>query len=550
MSTVGAPAPRFAAAATAYEGKYLVAGGCTSYDLNAPAEITASIYDPATDTWSEFPSFDIEDRRNLSVLFTVPDGLYSLGGETQCRHAGISSYHTLVKYDPIGLKWDRLPYEEDTINAGYNKSITVIPGTNEIFIYGGGGGNGPAWWYADRGSFPLLEDTWLSWTHPGCPLSGCIRGGAFTTFYDAGFIRVMGGDPTYGTAPAGLSFELATSTWSNWTVPAGTPDFQNDFSNYSNTAPTGVDTGTRLMYVSETGNVAIYDRALGTWSTDVTAPPSGFCAGGSAAYVDGELVVYSGSCDGVLASVGARYQAPAPGLAFTPTVSVTSTSTTFTVGEVTRLVTFNDPFGIDETEVTAAQYQECVTASSCTAAATGGACTSGVSGLEQHPINCVTYAQSGAYCSWAGKRLPTQQEWEYAARHNDPTTHKYPWGNSTADYNTKCNFSVTTDGYVATAPVGSFPAGNSALGLQDMAGNVWEWTSSPACFNETGDCTNCPAGGCASACDVCGSPDRVFKGGGFTHALAYTRSAFRSYNDPSYSTDILGFRCAKNTVVP
>ena len=78
-----------------------------------------------------------------------------------------------------------------------------------------------------------------------------------------------------------------------------------------------------------------------------------------------------------------------------------------------------------------------------------------------------------------------------------------------------------------------------------MSGNVWEWTQSPACFNETGACTNCAAGeSCSNACDVCETNDRTFKGGSWSHALANSRAAYRTYNEQAYANPVLGFRCA------
>ena len=129
-------------------------------------------------------------------------------------------------------------------------------------------------------------------------------------------------------------------------------------------------------------------------------------------------------------------------------------------------------FKIDKYEVTASEYKACVTASGCTAANTDSGCNYNVSGKESHPINCVDWAQAKAYCTWAGKRLPTEAEWEKAARGTDGR--KYPWGNDALD----CDHAVHSANGCSnssTAPVGSKPAGVSPYGAEDMVGNVWEW---------------------------------------------------------------------------
>ncbi|MBI3245402.1 MAG: SUMF1/EgtB/PvdO family nonheme iron enzyme [Deltaproteobacteria bacterium] len=129
---------------------------------------------------------------------------------------------------------------------------------------------------------------------------------------------------------------------------------------------------------------------------------------------------------------------------------------------------FLDAFAIDIYEVTVAAYRQCVEAGKCTAPNTGGSCNWNTSDRAQHPINCVDWSQANAYCRWAGKRLPTEAEWEKAARGTDRRV--YPWGNAWDA--TKAN--VSTNGTVA---VGSYPAGKSPYGALDMSGNVWEWTA-------------------------------------------------------------------------
>lgn len=222
----------------------------------------------------------------------------------------------------------------------------------------------------------------------------------------------------------------------------------------------------------------------------------------------------------------------------------------FSAGDTANSITVEDTivnfprmFALDETEVTVAQYADCTGAGSCTAPGTDTDCNWGVSGRGSHPVNCVTYGQAVVYCAWAGKRLPTRHEWEYAARF--PDGRMYPWGSSTSGLDTKLNSSVSGDGYSTTSPVGSFPAGNSALGLKDMAGNVYEMTQSARCIWEEGPCTNCPDGEtCDNPCDVCGYSNRAIKGGSYNHTLSYARAAYDTETDIEGPSPVTGFRCA------
>ncbi len=127
-------------------------------------------------------------------------------------------------------------------------------------------------------------------------------------------------------------------------------------------------------------------------------------------------------------------------------------------------------FSIDATEVTVAEYQECVAAGACTAPARKDGCNSAARG--SHPVNCVTWAQARRYCEFAEKRLPSDREWERAARGSDGRA--YPWGNAPAD----CSRAVIGGCAGSTAPSGGRAAGRSPFGALDMAGNVAEWTNS------------------------------------------------------------------------
>ena len=134
-------------------------------------------------------------------------------------------------------------------------------------------------------------------------------------------------------------------------------------------------------------------------------------------------------------------------------------------------VTINS-FEMDRTEVTVTAYGTCVHAGACWVPETGDLCNWGKPDKSNHPVNCVTWYHASQYCCWAGKRLPSELEWEYAARGTDGRT--YPWGNDPPERQLCWNRGDTGLG---TCAVGSHALGASPHGLLDMAGNVWEWTS-------------------------------------------------------------------------
>jgi formylglycine-generating enzyme required for sulfatase activity len=131
-------------------------------------------------------------------------------------------------------------------------------------------------------------------------------------------------------------------------------------------------------------------------------------------------------------------------------------------------------YWIDKYEVTNAQYRQCVEAGKCTAPTDcmWGAPTYDDSDKSNHPVACVDWKMAKAYCEWTGGRLPTEAEWEKAARGTDGR--KYPWGNDAPD----CNKAQYSDCSGRAVPVGSKSAGASPYGAMDMVGNVWEWTGS------------------------------------------------------------------------
>ncbi len=210
--------------------------------------------------------------------------------------------------------------------------------------------------------------------------------------------------------------------------------------------------------------------------------------------------------------------------------------------------TFNEPFWIDRTEVTRAQYQACVDAGVCDEPP-----ASDYSTEENQPINRVTWFQAQAYCEWRGARLPTEAEWEYAARGPDRLI--FPWGNEfTGDEANHCdnncgsqdwasNYDYVNeendDGFAVTAPVGSYPEGASWVGALDMSGNVWEWTSS--LYEEYPYAADDGREAADNRTDA-----RVLRGGSFLNAADFLRSANRSWDDPGFYDSVVGFRCARS----
>ncbi len=180
-------------------------------------------------------------------------------------------------------------------------------------------------------------------------------------------------------------------------------------------------------------------------------------------------------------------------------------------------------FYIDRTEVTVAAYEACMDAEVCTLPKSGGYCNLGKPDRANHPINCVDFDQAVAYCTWAEKRLPTEEEWEYAAHGRDESP--YPWG-SAAPGSQLCWRSIRGRG---TCHVASFPGG--AFGLADMAGNVWEWTASHYSQDYSSGRT---------------FTERVVRGGGWADTDPSTvRATVRHKTSPTDRSPDLGFRCVK-----
>ncbi len=198
-------------------------------------------------------------------------------------------------------------------------------------------------------------------------------------------------------------------------------------------------------------------------------------------------------------------------------------------------------FDMSRTAVTVEQYAECVNKGRCTEPATGGSpggfgafCNWGKPGRQNHPVNCVDWDQAHQYAVFAGARLPSEAEWEYAAR-SGGRDRKYPWGNDEPS----CEKAVMRDCGEGTMPVCSRPAGNTIHGLCDMAGNAAQWLQ-----DKYGDYKDTPADGSAHE-GFSPSNGRVNRGGSFNMDGVFLRADYRTNDSPSGRFSSVGFRLAR-----
>jgi formylglycine-generating enzyme required for sulfatase activity/serine/threonine protein kinase len=228
------------------------------------------------------------------------------------------------------------------------------------------------------------------------------------------------------------------------------------------------------------------------------------------------------------------------------------------------------PYCMDVHEVTVSDYGACVQGGRCEPAPVAVSwkditpkdkkvfstlCNGADAERGNHPVNCVDWSMASKYCASVGKRLPTEAEWEFAARGSDGR--KYPWGDEEPD-STRLNacgkeciawgvkngvlmrsLYPNDDGFVGTAPVGSFPRGASPFGLLDVVGNVWEWTSDwEGAYPPTPETD--PRGPKTGT-------RRVVRGGAFNGAYASWVRPTRRYSDlPETRSHAYGLRCAKS----
>jgi formylglycine-generating enzyme required for sulfatase activity len=199
-------------------------------------------------------------------------------------------------------------------------------------------------------------------------------------------------------------------------------------------------------------------------------------------------------------------------------------------------VTQTPALWFDATEVTVADYVACEQSGKCTPTTAGGRCTEWSGGGACRPINCVAWAQAKEYCGWRDMRLPSDDEWEWAAR-GGPKGTRYPWGDDDPrgdDLPQRLCWAEgpTTSG--GPCDVGAFPAGDTPGGIHDMAGNVFEWTASDGAADDAPD--NNPR-----------LDHKHVRGGGwywwgYPYSLRVTSHLTYAVGD---TLDYVGFRCVK-----
>lgn len=194
-----------------------------------------------------------------------------------------------------------------------------------------------------------------------------------------------------------------------------------------------------------------------------------------------------------------------------------------------------DSFWIDKFKVTNAQYQKCVGAGKCTAPRQSKSYTRSFyyadSKYDNYPVINVVVNDAKSFCEWAGKRLPTEAQWEKAARGTDERI--YPWGN-VFDKNLLNSYE---GGRGDTSEVGGYPLSASSYGVMDMAGNVAEWVAD---WYDSGYYKNSPS---RNPSGPSSGLDRVQRGGSWNNAAADVRAANR-FNS-RFSSNFVGFRCVE-----
>jgi formylglycine-generating enzyme required for sulfatase activity len=203
-------------------------------------------------------------------------------------------------------------------------------------------------------------------------------------------------------------------------------------------------------------------------------------------------------------------------------------------------------FFMDLTEVTTAAFAACIKAGSCQPTVAAGECNGGQKDRDSFPVNCVTWDQAAQYCLWLHKRLPTEAEWEKAARGTDGRL--YPWGSQAPDAGGifRANWGEglaralwVRDQWEFDGPVGFYPEAAGPYGTMDQAGNLSEWVADGYREGYDPDDTRDPSVGPTK-------DGRVVRGGSFREYARRLRTYCRDWHEPLFWYGHVGFRCARD----
>jgi formylglycine-generating enzyme required for sulfatase activity len=205
------------------------------------------------------------------------------------------------------------------------------------------------------------------------------------------------------------------------------------------------------------------------------------------------------------------------------------------------------------TEVSVGAYRACKNAGVCTGTptASGGSYnwTAAPDAREAHPINGINWSESREYCqSWMGGDLPSEAQWEKAARGGPGDTRKYPWGSTPEPDCTRANGYFNSTYCNATYPPYTWPvgyltttSGDSPYGLKDMSGNVWEWVQDYYLDTFYQQCSS----GCTDPLNTGSASHRVLRGGCYHRDPSSLRVVRRGIIDPTDRDNAIGFRCRR-----
>lgn len=214
--------------------------------------------------------------------------------------------------------------------------------------------------------------------------------------------------------------------------------------------------------------------------------------------------------------------------------------------EMPRRVVWLSAFWLDRYEVSVADYERCVELGRCRERPR----SAGTRRFDDPrlPVSLVTWEDARDYCAFRGLRLPTEAEFERAAR--GVRGRRYPWGelfNRRVTNHGRFGWDVTddVDGFAELAPIGSFPAGATPEGIEDLAGNVAEWVNDRYVGRYDPNDLHDPQGPGVGSASV-----RVIRGGSYTTGRAMLRGAARSFAEPNERRPSLGFRCARSDQRP